>query len=176
MKSPSIHCVVSALLLASSAIAAPSSDKRAIPGAVGALQAVQQCNDGLQQGLVSECWDTLKVEQFMTEWQRNSTSDCAVVHGDGSNCCVPPETWSTCFLRMATGSASTQNHCDQLTTNGCTRSLLGPVASDLDPKIKAAVQYATNAIVSINSFFTTYSSGTVSRSIFTLCHAVNPAL
>ncbi|KAL9577187.1 MAG: hypothetical protein Q9212_006528 [Teloschistes hypoglaucus] len=161
MKAPSTHPFLAALLLTSPAIAAPSTlfsslDKRAIPSANSALQAVQQCNDSLDQELVSECWDTLKVEQYLIEWGRN-TPDCAISHGDGSDCCRATESWSTCFLRLS-GTAS--QRCDQLSTSECSLALLRPatLSSTLDPKVKAPVQYVKNAIVGINSLFTSYSS------------------
>ncbi|KAI4200230.1 MAG: hypothetical protein LQ350_004088 [Teloschistes chrysophthalmus] len=140
MKSPSTHPFLSALLLASPAIAAPSTlfsslARRAIPSTIGALQAVQQCNDNLDQELAPECWDFLKVEQYLTDWGRD-TPDCAISQGSASQ------------------------HCDRLTTSDCPLALLRPgiLSSTLDPKIKAPVQYVKNAIVEINSFFTSYSS------------------
>lgn len=179
MKSPSTHPFLSALLLASPAIAAPSTlfsslARRAIPSTIGALQAVQQCNDNLDQELAPECWDFLKVEQYLTDWGRD-TPDCAISQGDGSDCCRATESWSTCFLRLSTGSAS--QHCDRLTTSDCPLALLRPgiLSSTLDPKIKAPVQYVKNAIVEINSFFTSYSSGMVSLPIHLHFNA-NPEL
>ncbi|KAL8687472.1 MAG: hypothetical protein Q9218_006364 [Villophora microphyllina] len=180
MKSVSVNGSLTGLLLASSAIAAPppaysNLDKRAPQNA---NTDAQRCNND-RLNLVPECWDILEIDQYLTQW-RKDTPDCITTGGSGSSCChytptalYGQESWSTCFLRLATGGAGA--HCDELTLSSCPSTLLGSqhLAPTLDPKIRNQVLYVKDTIVTINSFFTSYSSALIGASTSTIDQIYN---
>ena len=96
------------------------------------------------------CWDELDISDYLATWNR-TTPSCEATRGDGSACCISPEPWTTCFLRLSFGSTGAD--CTQLNTPLCSwRQLDHSLDSSIAPKVK----YIAQNIVSINNFFVTY--------------------
>lgn len=116
----------------------------------------------------SRCWEILQVENYLTDWAE-STPDCIPTSSTGSGCCFHQnETWSTCFLRLATGKAVHEDgnydsrhsfDCDSLLSKTCSRDILLTLDRNLDPTIRAPVAYVKNAIYEIWAVFKAYSDG-----------------
>lgn len=147
---------ISALLFVSSVSASPISS----PLDLDYLQtrATFNCTDAAAIP-ASRCWIDLKVGYYLTNWYR-STPDCADNKGDGSDCCryssSPPETWSACFLRLATDS--TGYNCD--TTSVATCNFLPVELNDnLNPAARAPAMYAITAIREVHNMFASYDEG-----------------
>ena len=64
----------------------------------------------------ASCWDGLGMSQYMSQW--NSSAEA----------CGKGETWSTCFLRRAYGSAGYD--CSRLGSLNCTAPLFGGPITD----------------------------------------------
>lgn len=62
------------------------------------------------------CWDTLGMTQWMFNWNFTTTT------------CQPGEIWSTCFLRLAYGSAGYD--CSTLGSLNCSAPRLGGPVTD----------------------------------------------
>lgn len=185
MHFPHLHACLYVVLLASSVSAVPSRllsivDRRAPSnldgqGTVGKSKA--SCND-LTNELSSSCWNTLQIDDYLTGW-RKSIPDCAVSGGAGSDCCFfATEPWSTCFLRLATGSAGSD--CSVLSQFSCNPKLqsVQDLNSSLSPAIKAQVYYVTAAIFKIHWLFTSYYHGIDTRHVSVVLFGTNshPAL
>ena len=99
------------------------------------------------------CWDKLDIPDYLASWNR-TTPSCQMNSGDGADCCLPSEPWTTCFLRLAYGTAGTD--CSGLKPQFCD---LRQVSSSLDQTIAPKVGYVVRNIVGINSLFNSYAQG-----------------
>ncbi|KAI4178689.1 MAG: hypothetical protein LQ346_007364 [Caloplaca aetnensis] len=113
MKRSTYPFSLSALLLASSVIAVPldlSADaEKLTPRAPPVCTTDRTLIDPL-------CWDTLKIGDYLTSWGK-TTPKCADTGRTGVKCCTSTESWSTCFLRLATGSPGYK--CDDMSPAFC---------------------------------------------------------
>lgn len=113
---------------------------------------VANCSD-LQAVHSASCWDELNIPDYLTSWKAN-TPTCG--NGDdGSKCCKPNEAWSSCFLRLATGT--TGSDCTTLTAGTCSNSQVA--ASTLSPDIVVKASYVVLNVVTIQNMFMGYVSG-----------------
>lgn len=97
------------------------------------------CTD-LEAAFDSTCWLELNLTTYLFQWNA-TTRVCSDVQSpednDGSNCCMPNEPWTTCYLRLAHGAPG--QDCSQINPQACTySSTLNPY---MDPSIKPMVQY-----------------------------------
>ena len=153
--------VVSALLFACSVLASPVSPSTSSSSELTQLSesVVVNCTD-IDAPADPVCWDTLRISDYLTSWQR-STPDCAVTGGSGSDCCgytrEIPETWSSCYLRLAIGGAG--YNCDTSTRAAfCNISPLR-ANENLDPDIQARARYVITAIQAVYDLFASYGQG-----------------
>ncbi|KAL8903620.1 MAG: hypothetical protein Q9207_003795 [Kuettlingeria erythrocarpa] len=107
-----------------------------------------------------ECWAILEIQNYLvapgTGWI-NTIRYCQKSGGntwdnDGSNCCVPGEAWSTCYLRMAIPGSS--HDCTSASGGRCSESMIDDI--DVAPEIYPYVRYTVKNIYAINNFFLTY--------------------
>ena len=77
------------------------------------------------------CWDTLGMFEWMFNWSHSN------------NTCEPAEIWSTCFLRLAYGSAGYE--CSTLGSANCTAPTLGGPVTDAQVFYGALNIYGTHA-------------------------------
>ena len=85
------------------------------------LSSTPNCTDlgGITGATYPSCWNSLGMFEWMMEWNSSTTT------------CKPQEIWSSCFLRLAYGSAGYD--CSTLGSLNCTAPRLGgPVT---DPRI-----------------------------------------
>ena len=101
----------------------------------------------------SSCWETLDIAKYLndpvTGW--NKTTPTCEPADDGSKCCLAHEPWTTCFLRLATGTTGTDCTLIGQPVSACTFST--SVYPNLSPSIRNQVRYVVYAIVAVNSFF-----------------------
>lgn len=142
---------VLALLLASSVIAVPF-DPSADAGKLAPRAAPVCTADG--RIIDPSCWDALKIGDYLTSWGK-STPNCADISGSGSNCCSSRESWSTCFLRLASGTAGYQ--CDDMSPTFCTNA--PQLSEKIGPDIRPQVMYVIHAIFSVHQLFASYNKG-----------------
>ena len=92
----------------------------------------------------SSCWAQLGVSDFLnnpkTGWNV-TTKTCSQSSGDGSDCCVIGELWSTCFLRLALGPGE---DCSIISTNSCTDE--GRLSSTIPQAVAPQYRYVVWAI------------------------------
>lgn len=112
---------------------------------------VADCSD-LYAVHSASCWDDLNIPDYLTSWKAN-TPNCS--NGDdGSKCCKPNEAWSTCFLRLATGT--TGSDCTTI-TGSCSNNQIA--ASTLSPDIVMKASYVVLNVVTIQNIFMGYVHG-----------------
>lgn len=135
---------LSALFIVSSAAAALPSD------------VVNSVNCTDKQAIpYASCWNDLAVADYLAAWSRE-TPTCSATKGDGSDCCVAEEPWSTCFLRVNSGQAGYE--CDSISMNSC--ATINPGVSDkIRTDLQPRVRYAMNAIFTVQSLFSSYNTG-----------------
>lgn len=105
------------------------------------------------------CWDQLDITDYLTSWNV-TTPVCSTSNaGNGSNCCVASEPWSTCFLRLATGSSGLD--CTSLINSSPINNpcLPGPTSSTLPPDIAAKASYVVSSLASIFEVFLNLADG-----------------
>lgn len=81
--------------------------------------ATPNCTDAIRKttgATYPSCWDTLQMNQWMFNWNFTTTS------------CEDGEIWSTCFLRLAYGSA--RYDCSRLGSLNCSEPQLGGSVTD----------------------------------------------
>ena len=105
-----------------------------------------------QAVLDSSCWDTLDIAKYLgdpvTGW--NKTTPTCQPTEDGAGCCYPNEPWSTCFLRLASGSGRQDCSSIESIQEVCQSFYEDP---SLNSSIKAEVRYVALTIVAIHNFF-----------------------
>ena len=105
------------------------------------------------------CWNSLKVADYLASWSR-TTPNCTDINRSDVNCCMNNESWSTCFVRLGTGSAgySCDSMNDPMNMNLCGGST--PKAGDkILLNIRPQVNYVLRAIWAVHSLFTSYNKG-----------------
>lgn len=112
---------------------------------------IANCSD-LYATPSASCWDQLKIPDYLTGWKAK-TPICTSTD-DGSNCCKPNEAWSTCFLRLATGT--TGSDCTTIAVGSCSNS---HVATSLSPDIVVQANYVVSTVVNIQNIFVGYFQG-----------------
>jgi len=115
---------------------------------------VANCSD-LRALRSASCWDELNISDYLTSWKTN-TPICS--NGDdGAKCCKPNEAWSTCFLRLATGT--TGYDCTTITGSAGSCSSNHVATSTLSPDIVVKVSYVVSTMVTIHDIFAGHFSG-----------------
>ncbi|KAL8709838.1 MAG: hypothetical protein Q9220_005454 [cf. Caloplaca sp. 1 TL-2023] len=153
MKSLCPSLSLSVLVLVSYVFASPVD--RALEGRPGFQKRAANCTDA--NNIESSCWNDLNIADYLTNWNK-TTPDCKTNNGDGSDCCVAGESWSTCFLRIATASAGLS--CDTLSVTFCS-SISGQIInSDLTPDEKVKASYVRAAIFQVHQLFVSYDGAT----------------
>lgn len=104
-------------------------------------ETVINCTD-VEAVAYSSCWDTLNLTQYLLNWE---PPQCTTT-GPDSGCCESSETWSSCFLRLATGNREWK--CNEMSVNvhDC-NSAAGWADRSLDPSIIAKATYVLRNIV-----------------------------
>lgn len=153
MKSLLSQSVLSALLFGSYISAFPLESPSGLDQLAPRATAPSICSDFRR--FDSSCWTTLQVADYLTSWNK-TTPKCAKNGGNGSNCCTAGEPWSTCFLRLAIGSAGYS--CDSLSPTFCTNPNVA-VNDRLDPAIRFQARYVASAIFAIHLLFAGYDKG-----------------
>lgn len=106
----------------------------------------------------SACWQQLQLSNFLLgggEWGlgwNKSTRVCDaqssnVNNNDGSNCCLPTEAWTTCFLRLAQGGGA--QDCSQINAQFCSMVSENALSDNLPDNIRPEVQYIQKNIYGI---------------------------
>ena len=67
--------------------------------------------------LSESCWNTLKLSQWLTDWNQTVKRCVAQEGGSGVDCCATDEPWTTCFLRIGGGISGSD--CTQITNRDC---------------------------------------------------------
>lgn len=95
------------------------------------------------------CWNTLIVAEYIVKWEQ----DVAKCPQDNNTCiqtgCKCNEPWSSCFLRLATGTPN--YNCTQINIGHCTLEgfpLNNPESLDLPQN-----HYVVRNLFAINNFF-----------------------
>ena len=121
------------------------------------------------------CWEGLAIADYLTNWT-NSTPDCSVTNGNGSDCCFfssPGESWSTCFNRIVVGDQSfcnsaniTEVEANDASRGTCDESPLGELAErlrnggeDVDMEVLRKQIYVVRAVIDIHGVFVTWAQG-----------------
>lgn len=115
-------------------------------------RATYNCSD-LRAEPSTVCWDQLDIADYLAGWNK-TTPICqatGAAQNDGSGCCAPNEPWTTCYLRLAYGSAGTD--CTTLNTGSCVLRQLSP---SLDPSVAPKAGYVVRNIEVIYSLFFDY--------------------
>lgn len=106
----------------------------------------------------SACWQQLQLSNFLLgggEWGlgwNKSTRVCDaqssnVNNNDGSNCCLPTEAWTTCFLRLAQGGGA--QDCSQINAQFCSMVSENALSDNLPDNIRPEIQYIQKNIYGI---------------------------
>ncbi|KAF6220408.1 hypothetical protein HO133_002840 [Letharia lupina] len=111
-----------------------------LPAATTANSSSPDCTDlsSSTGAMYPSCWDSLQMNQWMFNWNFTTKT------------CEQGEIWSTCFLRLAYGSAGFD--CSTLGSLNCSAPRLGGPVTD------AHVFYGAFNIYAINTYFTTWES------------------
>ncbi len=108
----------------------------ASPVVLQPLQSRQDsCIDG-RNGHNSSCWSSLNLAQYLTHWKQTTPVGC-----DDPACCKSTETWSRCFVRLAT-NGNDDDDCAMI--GGCTAIERGPYP--VDASIAREVDYIVHNI------------------------------
>lgn len=115
------------------------------------------CTD-LGAAFNAACWQQLQLSNFLLgggEWGvgwNQSTRVCDINStdindNDGSNCCLPGEAWTTCFLRLAQGGGT--QDCSQINAQFCSMPSENALSDGLADSIRPEVQYIQKNIYGI---------------------------
>lgn len=108
-----------------------------------------------------ECWAILEIQNYLvapnTGWI-NTIRYCQNTGGntwdnDGSNCCVPGEAWSTCYLRMAIPGSS--HDCTSASGGRCSESMVDDI--EVAPEIYPYVRYTVKNIYGTSPWLPIFS-------------------
>ncbi|KAL8992939.1 MAG: hypothetical protein Q9169_006721 [Polycauliona sp. 2 TL-2023] len=107
------------------------------------------CSGDMSTPYNETCFETLKVGDYIVNWVQQ-TPKCA----PGNNTCIQTgcksdESWSSCFLRLATGTPD--YNCTQISIGHCT--VEGFPLKDVDSTDMPRIRYAVRNIFAINNFF-----------------------
>ena len=121
-------------------------------------RALVNCTDAAAD-FSTQCWDILDIAGYLndpkTGW-KTATPTCSPSTSDGSDCCLSGEAWSTCFLRLATGTSSYD--CSSVNPARCSINF-NPLSTSLSPSIAPQVHYVLVNIQAINQLFTNFYVG-----------------
>lgn len=106
----------------------------------------------------SQCWQDLQLSNYLLgggEWGlgwNKSTRICDaqsadINDNDGTNCCLPTEAWTTCFLRLAQGGGT--QDCSQINAQFCSMPSENALSAGLANSIRPEVQYVQKNIYGI---------------------------
>lgn len=123
------------------------------------------CSNALDD-LSSSCWQTLKVGDYLTRWNK-TTPTCDAAHGDGKGCCSPDESWANCFLRLGTGIAGYD--CTSISRSPFCPVNVQKVDPNLGQDIKAQVSFVLRTIFSVRLYFGSTSDGILPLSLISPC-------
>ena len=115
------------------------------------------CTD-LTAAFNAQCWQDLQLSNFLLgggEWGvgwNKSTRTCDtqsadINDNDGTNCCLPNEAWTTCFLRLAQGGGT--QDCSQINAQFCSMPSEDALSAGLANSIRPEVQYIQKNIYGI---------------------------
>ena len=133
------------------------------------------CTD-LSAAFNSQCWQQLQLSNYLLgggDWGlgwNKSTRVCdtessgihiVLVHhhscgllnlsdvnnNDGTNCCLPDEAWTTCYLRLAQGGGT--QDCSQINAQFCSMPSENALSAGLANSIRPEVQYVQKNIYGI---------------------------
>ena len=115
------------------------------------------CTD-LSAAFNSQCWQELQLSNFLLgggEWGEGwnkttrvcDTQSTDVNNNDGTNCCLPGEAWTTCFLRLAQGGGT--QDCSQINAQFCSMPSENALSAGLADSIRPEVQYIQKNIYGI---------------------------
>ena len=146
MKPLAYLAVFSALLINSSVVALPQTQNT--------RQYNVNCTN--ERAITdASCWNTLKVADYLASWSW-TTPDCTGTTPNGVGCCISDEPWSTCFIRLGTGTAGFS--CSSMSRTFCGGS--APLAREnLPPNIRPQVTYVLRSIWAVHQFLTSYDEG-----------------
>lgn len=96
----------------------PHPDAQTLPATTPTNTSTPNCTDlsSSTGATYPSCWDTLQMNQWMFNWNLTTTA------------CEVGEIWSTCFLRLAYGSAGYD--CSTLGSLNCSAPRLGGLITD----------------------------------------------
>lgn len=117
------------------------------------IRATYNCTD-LRADPSTLCWTELGLSDYIADWNRTTPTCKATGNDDGANCCTSDEPWTTCFLRLAYGTAGTD--CSTINIQACHLAQLSP---NLKSSIAPKAAYVVRNIVEINNIFTSYYTG-----------------
>lgn len=117
------------------------------------IRATYNCTD-LRADPSTLCWTELGLSDYLADWNRTTPTCKATGNDDGANCCTSDEPWTTCFLRLAYGTAGTD--CSTINIQSCNLAQLSP---NLKSSIAPKVAYVVRNIIEINNLFTSYYTG-----------------
>lgn len=106
----------------------------------------------------SVCWQQLQLSNFLlgggewgVGWNKSTrvcdTQSTDVNDNDGTNCCLPGEAWTTCFLRLAQGGGT--QDCSQINAQFCSMPSENALSAGLAESIRPEVQYIQKNIYGI---------------------------
>ncbi|KAL8976881.1 MAG: hypothetical protein Q9205_007208 [Flavoplaca limonia] len=107
------------------------------------------CSGDMSTPYNETCWNTLKVAEYIVKWEQEVTK-CP----QGNNTCIQTgcksnEPWSSCFLRLATGTPD--YNCTQINIGHCT--LEGFPLKDPNSLDMPQNRYVVRNLFAINNFF-----------------------
>lgn len=179
------HCIIPFLTLWSFTVATPVHNAQ-LAKLLEPRQA-PNCNIGTTTNTSnfaaydSACWNQLDIMTYLTNWTAN-TPKCLATEDDHA-CCGTSETWSTCFLRLATGKGGAYD-CTEISlanSQSCPVASQGALGLELNPylspNIASQANYVVFNIITINYFFTAYYTAfldVLSNESSTLSSILNP--
>lgn len=115
------------------------------------------CTD-LSAAFNSQCWQELQLSNFLlgggqwgVGWNKSTrvcdSQSADVNSNDGTNCCLPGEAWTTCFLRLAQGGGT--QDCSQINAQFCSMPSENALSAGLADSIRPEVQYIQKNIYGI---------------------------
>ena len=115
------------------------------------------CTD-LTAAYNSQCWQDLQLSNFLlgggewgVGWNKSTricdTQSTDINDNDGTNCCLPNEAWTTCFLRLAQGGGT--QDCSQINAQFCSMPSENALSAGLADSIRPEVQYIQKNIYGI---------------------------
>ncbi|KAL8931764.1 MAG: hypothetical protein Q9216_007082, partial [Gyalolechia sp. 2 TL-2023] len=139
------------LLLRSSTTAYPSDVSPSSTQISSRATSLEQCQQE-QRATDPSCWNTLKIAEHLTNWRR--TMPICRPNGNGVDCCISTEPFSTCYIRHALNAAGYA--CDTLNGNFCSASVLRD-SGEQNLLLRARQRYVITAVYEIRSFLQSYS-------------------